>query len=150
MINFNRKVESVKAKDGCLTLTFDQRSKSRQKVTLDNGLEAGLFLTRGSVLQQGDLLQAESGEVVEVLAAKESVSSVYVDDPLMIARTCYHLGNRHVALQITAGFIRYQHDHVLDDLVRGLGLEVTVESAAFEPEAGAYGGHSHAHSYHEH
>ena len=146
MLNFNQAVKSVKAKDDTLTLTFDQRSKSRQKVTLDNGLEAGLFLTRGSVLQQGDLLQAETGEVVEVLAAKESVSSVYVDDPLMIARTCYHLGNRHVALQIMPKFIRYQHDHVLDDMVRGLGLDVTVESAAFEPEAGAYGGHSHAHS----
>jgi len=154
MLNFNQTVRSVEPKDGGLTLTFDQRSRSRQKVMLDNGLEAGLFLTRGSVLQQGDLLLAETGEVVEVLAAKESVSSVYVDDPLMIARTCYHLGNRHVALQITAAFIRYQHDHVLDDMVRGLGLEVTVENAAFEPEAGAYGGHSHAHghnhSHHEH
>ena len=151
MIIFNQNIKSGDAKNGTLTLTFDQRSKSRQKVTLDNGVEAGLFLTRGSILQQGDLLRAETGEVVEVVAADESVSSVYVDNPLMIARTCYHLGNRHVALQITAGFIRYQHDHVLDDMVRGLGLDVIVEKAAFEPEAGAYGGHSHAHGHgHEH
>lgn len=147
MLSFNQTVQSVLAKDGSLTLTFEQRSKSRQRVTLDNGLVAGLFLTRGGVLQQGDLLQAETGEVVEILAAKESVSSVYIDNPLMIARTCYHLGNRHVALQITAEFIRYQHDHVLDDMVRGLGLEVTVENATFEPEAGAYGGHTHAHGH---
>ncbi len=154
MLIFNNRVQSVPAKDGSLTLTFDQRSKSRLKVVLDNGLQAGLFLTRGVILQQGDLLQAETGEVVEVVAAKETVSTVYVDNPLMIARTCYHLGNRHVALQITAEFIRYQHDHVLDDMVRGLGLEVTVEQAAFEPEAGAYGGghnHGHGHSHqHEH
>ncbi len=150
MLAFNQIVHSGEPKDGNLTLTFDQRSKSRQKVTLDNGKPAGLFLARGSILQQGDLLQAETGEVVKVVAATESVSSVYVDDPLMIARTCYHLGNRHVALQITAEFIRYQHDHVLDDMVRGLGLQVTVENAAFEPEAGAYGGHSHAYSHHEH
>lgn len=150
MLSFTQTVHSVQPKDGTLTLTYDQRTKSRQKVTLDNGREAGLFLIRGLILQQGDLLQAETGEVVEVLAAKESVSSVYVDDPLTIARTCYHLGNRHVPLQITAGFIRYQHDHVLDDMLRGLGLAVVVEKAAFEPEAGAYGRHSHAHSNHEH
>lgn len=150
MLSFTQTVHSVQPNYGTLTLTYDQRTKSRQKVTLDNGREAGLFLTRGLILQQGDMLQAETGEVVEVLVAKESVSSVYVNDPLTIARTCYHLGNRHVPLQITAGFIRYQHDHVLDDMVRGLGLAVAVEKAAFEPEAGAYGGHSHAHSSHEH
>lgn len=155
MLNFIRTVSDAQVTAGSLTLSFDQRVKSRLKVSLDNGQDAGLFLSRGSVLKQGDLLQAETGEVVEVQAAKESVSSVYVDDPLVIARTCYHLGNRHVALQITAEFIRYQHDHVLDDMVRGLGLEVVTESATFEPEAGAYGGHSHSqshqhHSHHEH
>ena len=87
MLSFNQTVKSVQPQDGSLTLTFDQRSRSRQKVKLDNGMEAGLFLARGSILQQGDLLQAETGEVVEVIAAKESVSSVYVDNPLVIART---------------------------------------------------------------
>lgn len=130
-----------------LTLSFEQRSRSRLKVTLDNGVPAGLFLPRGTVLQQGDRVQAESGEMIEILAADESVSSVYVETPLMIARSCYHLGNRHVALQITEKFIRYQHDHVLDDMLRGLGLDVTVEQAPFEPEAGAYGNHGHAHSH---
>ena len=61
----------------------------------------------------------------------------------------YHLGNRHVPLQIAPGRLRYQHDHVLDDMVRGMGLEVTVEEAPFEPEPGAYGGHhtSHGHGH---
>ena len=140
---------------GTLTLDYDRRTRSRQKVELDNGEPAGLFLSRGSILAQGQRLLAQSGEVVEIRAARETVSTVSVDDELLMARACYHLGNRHVPLQITAGFIRYQHDHVLDAMVIGLGLNVAVEEAAFEPEAGAYdsGGqhHSHhAHSHHDH
>jgi urease accessory protein len=129
-----------------LTLTRDQRIRSRLKVTLDNGIEAGLFLARGSVLQQDSRLQADSGEVIRIVAASESVSTVTVDDALLLARACYHLGNRHVALQISAGFIRYQHDHVLDDMLRGLGLSVSVEMAPFEPESGAYGDHASSHN----
>lgn len=135
---------------GSLTLDYDQRTRSRLKVQLDNGTAAGLFLPRGSVLAQGQRLLAQSGEVVEVRAAAETVSTVYVDDTLLMARACYHLGNRHVALQIAPGFIRYQHDHVLDSMVRGLGLLVTVEDAAFEPEAGAYEGGGHHHPHHDH
>lgn len=137
-----------------LTLPLDQRIKSRLKVMLDNGIEAGLFLPRGSVLQQDDRLQADSGEIIRIVAASESVSTVTVDDALLLARACYHLGNRHVALQISAGFIRYQHDHVLDDMLRGLGLNVVIEMAPFEPESGAYGdhvsSHSSTHSHHQH
>jgi urease accessory protein len=69
------------------------------------------------------------------------------EDAWQLARASYHLGNRHVALQIGRGWVRYQHDHVLDDMVRGLGLTVTIEQAPFEPEAGAYGG---AHTHHAH
>ena len=68
-------------------------------------------------------------------------------DPWSLARAAYHLGNRHVALQVGSGWLRYLHDHVLDDMVRGLGFEVVVEEAPFEPEAGAYGGHGHSHSH---
>ena len=135
------------------TLSFDQRVKSRQKVTLDNGEQVGLFLARGTVLQKGNCLQAETGEVIKVKAAEESVSTAYIDDAVMLARASYHLGNRHVALQIGAGFIRYQHDHVLDDMIRGLKLTVIVEQAAFKPEPGAYDQHSHSageHHSHEH
>ncbi len=147
MLQFVRLVESDQPSLTSLTLSFEQRSRSRLRVTLDNGQPAGLFLPRGTVLQQGERIQAESGEIIDIRAADETVSSVYVENPLMIARSCYHLGNRHVALQITERFIRYQHDHVLDDMLRGLGLEVVVEQAPFEPEAGAYGNHSHAHSH---
>ena len=152
MLKFERLTDEDRTPDGTVTLTFDQRVRSRQKVELDNGEPAGLFLPRGSVLLQGQKIVAESGEVVEIRAADEAVSTVYVGDPLLLARACYHLGNRHVALQIGPGFIRYQHDHVLDELVRGLGLMVEFERAPFEPEAGAYevGGHGHAHGDHEH
>ena len=129
------------------TLPLEQRIKSRLKITLDNGESAGLFLNRGSTLRDGDRLRAESGEVIEIRAASESVSTLYLDNPLQMARACYHLGNRHVPLQIEPGFIRYQHDHVLDDMLAVLGMQVIIEQAPFEPEAGAYGGHHHGHAH---
>ena len=129
------------------TLPLEQRVKSRLKIVLDNGEPAGLFLQRGKTLRHGDRLCADSGEIVEIRAAEESVSTLYLDDPLQMARACYHLGNRHVPLQIDAGFIRYQHDHVLDDMLATMGMQVVTEQAAFEPEAGAYGGHHHGHAH---
>ncbi len=132
----------------CLTLPYERRTISRQRVTLDDGSDAGLFLPRGASLQDGDYLQADSGEVVRVQAAVETVSTLYCDDRLLFARACYHLGNRHVPLEISDGRLRYLHDHVLDDMLHGLGLHVVVEQAPFEPEAGAYsGGHAHSHSH---
>lgn len=149
MLNFVQIVGEGQEAMGSVTLSFDQRVKSRLKVELDNGEAAGLFLPRGCILKHGDRIVAESGEVVEVRAADETVSTVYVTDPVLMARACYHLGNRHVALQIDAGFVRYQHDHVLDEMVEGLGLSVISEQAPFEPEAGAYHGGGHSHSHHE-
>lgn len=134
-----------------LTLSYERRIISRQRVTLDDGSDAGLFLPRGTVLHDGDHLKAESGEIVVVKAAKETVSTLYCEDPLLLARAAYHLGNRHVPLQIMQGVLRYQHDHVLDEMLHGLGLHVEVESAPFEPEQGAYaGGHGHSHEHHHH
>ena len=134
-----------------LTLPYERRIISRQRVTLDNGTDAGLFLTRGSIMQDGDYLRAESGEMLRIKAASETVSSLYCDDPLLLTRAAYHLGNRHVPLQIGSGLLRYQHDHVLDDMLHALGLHVEVEQAPFEPEPGAYGGgHSHSHTEHQH
>jgi len=130
-----------------LVLPYGDRAKSRMRARLDNGEEAGLFLERGSVLRNGDLLLADDGRVIEVRAAPETVSTVRTKDGLMLARASYHLGNRHVALEIGPGCLRYQHDHVLDDMLRGFGLEVTVEQAPFEPEGGAYVANSHAHTH---
>ena len=152
MIRLTRRLETG-TPNATLTLDLDSRIKSRLRVTLDDGREAGLFLERGQLLRGGQLLGDEAGgEVVQVIAAAETVSTMHCDDPLQLARACYHLGNRHVPLQIGAGFVRYQHDHVLDDMLRGFGLVVQLEQAPFEPEAGAYqsgAGHSHSHG-HEH
>ena len=133
-----------------LTLPFELRQKSRLRVRLDSGEDVGLLLPRGTVLRHGDRLRtADGGLIVEVRAAPETVSTGRADDPLRLARAAYHLGNRHAALQLGPGWLRYLHDHVLDGMVRELGLVVVCEQAPFEPEAGAYGGghppHGHAH-----
>jgi urease accessory protein len=145
VLNITRKLPSSEtASDVKLVLPFQLRNKSRLRTTLENGEEVGLFLERGSVLRGGDRLLADDGRVVEIVAEPEAVSTVRATDPLALCRASYHLGNRHVALQIGDGWLRYQYDHVLDEMVRGLGLSVTVEEAPFEPESGAYGGHSHS------
>lgn len=136
--------------DGVLSLPINGRIKSRLKVSLEDGRDAGVFLPRGNILRGGQLLQSECGLLIEVTAAPETVSSVYCEDALLLNRVTYHLGNRHVPLQIADGWVRYQHDHVLDDMVVGLGAKVTVEQAEFEPEDGAYGGRSGGHHHHDH
>ena len=152
MLKFDRISDDSGPLYGSVTLSYEQRTRARQKVELDSGEAAGLFLPRGGVLRRGQKLLAESGEMIEVRAAAEAVSTIYTQDPLLLARACYHLGNRHVALQIGAGFARYQRDHVLDEMVAGLGLAIEHERAPFEPEPGAYdgAGHSHAHAHSHH
>ncbi|WP_110971033.1 urease accessory protein UreE [Pseudomonas huaxiensis] len=151
MILLTRRVTETDAvTTATATLNLDTRIKSRVRITLDDGRDAGLLLERGQLIRGGELLaDGEGREVVRIIAAAEDVSTVRCDDALLLARAAYHLGNRHVPLQIEAGFVRYQHDYVLDDMVRGFGLEVTLEQAPFEPEAGAYQSapHSHAHSH---
>ncbi|MFG0632249.1 urease accessory protein UreE [Pseudomonas sp. xss_2] len=150
MIVLTRRIADAAPVTASVTLDVDSRIKSRLRVTLDDGREAGLMLERGHLLRGGELLaDADGSQVVRVVAAPEAVSTVRCSDPLLLARAAYHLGNRHVPLQIEAGLLRYQHDYVLDDMVRGLGLSVDAEQAPFEPEAGAYQSapHSHSHSH---
>jgi urease accessory protein len=138
------------------TLTLAERRKSRLRIVLDNGEEAALLLPRGSALRDGDRLRAdEGGAIVFVRAAGESLSVARTDDPHLLLRAAYHLGNRHVPVQLGAGWLGYEHDHVLDDMVRGLGLTVEDTVAPFEPEPGAFGagggGHGHSHKHgHDH
>jgi urease accessory protein len=136
--------------DSTLTLTFDQRRKSRLLAKLDDGREVALMLLRGTILRDGDHLRGEGGLVVAVRAADESLSIASTSDLHLLTRAAYHLGNRHVPLQIGAGFVAYAHDHVLDDMVRGLGLPVSTRLTPFEPESGAFAqDHAHEHE-HEH
>lgn len=139
------KLTSPREPAATLTLSWEQRTKSRLRVTLDNGETAGLFLERGTILRGNDLLTSDDGDVVRIVAAEESVSTVACDDPLLMARACYHLGNRHTSLEIGEKQIRYLHDPVLDEMVKGLGLHVQRESTPFEPEIGAYAGNGHHH-----
>jgi len=131
-----------------LVLNFDARSKSRLRTRLASGEEVGLFLERGRVLRGGDRLLANDGRIVEVVASDEALLEARSADPLLLARAAYHLGNRHVAVQVGSGaqggWLRFAADDVLGDMVAGLGLSVTEMVAPFEPEAGAYAGHAHA------
>jgi len=146
MIRFTKKTRQCDAAVTTLTLAWSQRTKSRQRVRLDNGEEAGLFLERGVILRDGDCLISDDGFIVRIQAAEETVSTVFCKDPLQLARICYHLGNRHVDLEISEQQVRYPHDHVLDGMVRQMGLTPEITQASFEPETGAYrGGHGHTH-----
>lgn len=148
MRRFTRKLDRRDGAIGAtLTLPFGERRRSRFRAQLETGEEVGVVLERGIALRDGDVLADDAGGLIQIRAAAERVSTVRCDDPTGLARACYHLGNRHVPLQIGAGFARYQHDHVLDEMVIGLGLSVAVETAPFEPEGGAYGG---GHRHHDH
>lgn len=147
-----------------VTLPWDTRQKSRFLAQLDDGSEAGFVLPRGTVLDDGALLRASTGQLVRVRAALEDLSVARALDAATLLRAAYHLGNRHVPVQLGTTRLAYQHDHVLDDMVRDLGLEVSRERLPFSPESGAYkkgtrtphGGHrhheggGHAHGGHAH
>lgn len=129
--------------DDSLTLPFEARQKSRLPAQTDGGVKVGLFLQRGQYLRSGVVLTGTEKFRVLIKAAPETLSVVRTDDPLQFARACYHLGNRHVSLQILPGELRYLQDHVLDHMIEGLGLTVAHETLPFEPEAGAYQHHGH-------
>ncbi|MDR1854522.1 MAG: urease accessory protein UreE [Azoarcus sp.] len=131
-----------------LVLDFERRTKSRLRAPLANGEEVTMFLPRGAVLRGGDKLLASDGTVIEVVAAPEKLLEARCADALELARAAYHLGNRHVAVQLSdapgACWLRLQNDHVLRHMLEGLGVEVREIEAPFEPEAGAYAaGHRH-------
>lgn len=131
-----------------LTLDFDTRCRGRFRAALDDGREVAVTLPRGGVLRGGDGLRGPTLAAVRLVAAPEAVSTVHHRDARQLARAAYHLGNRHVPLELGEGWLRYRADHVLDGLCRGLGLTPQHEEAPFEPEAGAYGAHHHGETGH--
>ena len=147
MIKANEVLSHQHDYDETLTLPYELRQKSRLNVTQDNGTDIGLMLPRGTILRGGDAIKAEDGTVIMIKAAEETVSIADINDATLFARACYHLGNRHVPLQISDNSIRYLHDHVLDDMLAGLGVKTVCQQATFEPESGAYGGGHHHHSH---
>jgi urease accessory protein len=143
-------------------LDWDVRQKSRLLATDSQGRELNVFLPRGSVLRGGDVLVAEDGSLIRVKAAPQPVLVVTHcaehGTPFDLLRAAYHLGNRHVPLELQPDRLLLEPDHVLADMLRAQHLIVTETSSAFEPEGGAYGagagahaGHAHAHGHdHDH
>jgi urease accessory protein len=111
---------------------------------LESGIEVGLFLERGTILRDGDFLRTDEGLLVRVVAAPEQVYLVRCSSALQLTRAAYHLGNRHVPLEIEDGWLKLRRDAVLRDMLARLGAIVTDADLPFDPEAGAYGsGHTH-------
>ncbi|MCI4429394.1 MAG: urease accessory protein UreE [Burkholderiales bacterium] len=135
-----------------IELDWDVRQKSRFDTTDSRGRKLAVFLGRGQAARGGDVLVAQDGSLVRVIAAAQPVLVVRQcaehGTPLDLLRAAYHLGNRHVQLELTPTHLKLEPDHVLAEMLRQMHLIVSEQSAAFEPEAGAYaaqGGHGHAH-----
>ena len=152
-----------------IELDWDLRQKSRFDATASDGQHIGVFLPRGSVVRGGDVLVLENGTLVRVIAAPQPVLRItacsdhghHHDAAFDLMRAAYHLGNRHVPIELKPDHLKIEPDHVLADLLRAMHLQVAHVNEPFEPEAGAYGqqaghGHSHApqaqaaHTHHDH
>jgi urease accessory protein len=147
LIDPNIKLAAVLVKRApTLTLDFDARRKSRLAATLDNGEEVALVLPRGTVLRDGDVLVAQDGALVRVVAAAEAVLMVTARDGLTLTRAAYHLGNRHTPVEVGADYLKLEYDPVLADMLKRIGAMVEQVTLPFQPESGAYGGgHKHGH-----
>ena len=122
-----------------LALVAEDRTRSRHRFMTVEGEEINLQLQRGIVLKEGDILANENNQAIAFVIAKpEPVLTVTADHPLDFLRAAYHLGNRHISLEITESYLRLSPDSVLEDMVLQLGLTVIKETQPFQPESGAY------------
>ena len=138
-----------------LELDWDIRQKSRFECTDSLGRSLGVFLPRGTLVRGGDVLLAEDGSMVKVIAAPQAVLRITActshGSPFDLTRAAYHLGNRHVPIELKPDHLKIEPDHVLADMLRAMHLIVKASEAAFEPEGGAYGAQAaHAHHGHAH
>jgi urease accessory protein len=125
-----------------LSLTADERTRSRHHFITDDGTPVYLQLPRGTTLQEGDLLSSMADDILVKIAAKpEPVLTVTSDDSINLLRAAYHLGNRHVSLEITPNYLRLAPDSVLLGMLTQLGLQVVEQIAPFCPQGGAYSHH---------
>lgn len=137
-------------------VVLDHGDRHRRRITLtgERGVAFLLDLERAAALDDGDVLALDDGRLVGVRAAPQRLYEVRVDDPHGLPRIAWHIGNRHTPAEIAGDVIYIEEDHVLGDMLRGLGCQVTAVERPFHPERGAYGqgqGHSHGtHHYHEH
>jgi urease accessory protein len=137
-------------------LDWDVRQKSRFDATDSSGRQLGIFLPRGTLVRGGDVLVAEDGSLINVIARAQEVLVITIEQghgtPFDLIRAAYHLGNRHVPIELKLDHLKIESDHVLAEMLRGMHLIVTEVETTFEPEGGAYsaqphnhGGHSHSH-----
>lgn len=137
-----------------IELDWDVRQKSRFAATDSQGRELAIFLPRGQAVRGGDVLIAEDGSMVRVIAAPQKVLYITTcaahGTPFDLMRAAYHLGNRHVPIELQPDHLKIEPDHVLADMLRSMHLTVVEAEMAFEPEGGAYGGHvtNDGHSHH--
>ena len=139
-------------------LDWDVRQKSRFDATDSLGRQIGVFLPRGTAVRGGDVLVAEDGSLIRVIAAKQTVLRITHcrehGTPFDLTRAAYHLGNRHVPIELTPEHLQIVSDHVLAEMLRAMHLSVSEVQEPFEPEGGAYGGHvpndGHGHHHHGH
>jgi urease accessory protein len=133
-------------------LDWDTRQKSRFSCTDSAGRELGVFLPRGTVARGGDVLVAEDGSLIRLIAAPQAVLRITHcaehGAPFDLIRAAYHLGNRHVPIELKPDHLKIEPDHVLADLLRAMHLIVNAVNEAFEPESGAYSSGGHAHTAH--
>ena len=133
-------------------LDSDTREKGRFKTTSSAGMEVRVFLDRGKTLAIGEVLKTECGKLIAICGAEEALVKASCDDWETFSKACYHLGNRHVKIQVGERWLRIKPDYVLEEMLTLLGLTIEAETAVFIPESGAYtGGHHHGHSHgHQH
>ena len=137
-----------------IELDWDVRQKSRFDAIDSQGRQIGIFLPRGTAVRGGDVLVAEDGSLIRVIAAPQPVLRITHctahGTPFDLTRAAYHLGNRHVPIELKPDHLKIEPDHVLADMLRSMHLIVVAVEEAFEPEGGAYGSQEHGHGSHDH
>ncbi len=134
------------------TITLDETARHRRRVKMvsDGGIEFLLDLPEARLLRHGEGIELDDGRIIEVIAEPEALYEVRAKDPHHLLQLSWQLGNRHLPTQILEDHLRIRQDHVIKDMLEGLGATVTEITASFDPEGGAYGGHSHHSHGHNH
>jgi len=155
MIRAGKILAQAAGKNACAdTVLLDSTERHRRRATMTcvRGLEFLLDLPEAIMLRTGDAIMLDDGRLIEVLGKPEPLAEIRCGSPRELANVSWHLGNRHLPVQIFDNRIRIRRDHVIEDMVRGLGAKVALIEAAFDPEGGAYAQpeHSHDHDHHDH
>ncbi len=147
MLYFDRRLPATSDATLEMAFTFEERERGRLRFVLPDGRDAAFIVERGSPLVDGECLSTADNEVLMVKAKPEPLMEVQTEDSRVLARAAYHLGNRHVRLEVGYNWLRLPPDHVLRDMLLNLGVSVHDVTVPYQPEMGAYGG-GHHHSHH--